>query len=179
MADWISASKDYVTPERVSRDPWAAEAAAHGRTGRHRLVDAGHRTPPPHVSRLLGIGEGQGAILRRRHVYLDDQVVEVSDSWYAQSLAGDTALARNAPIKGGAAKLLAELGHAPVRHVEEVCVVPAPEEVIDLLGSGLLIELTRASYAADGTVVEVAHMLMSVEMAPGAPRRLRYELPEV
>ncbi|HET9167957.1 MAG TPA: hypothetical protein VFN97_00935 [Actinospica sp.] len=82
----------------------------------------------------------------------------------------------NRPIKGGASRLLAELGFTAGRHVEEIAVIATPAPMRDVLHDSLVIELTRTSYSASGTPFEVAVMLMSREMTPGVPRRLRYEL---
>lgn len=131
--------------------------------------------PPERVAQLLGIEPGAAAVLRRRLVTLDDAPVEVSDSWYPLEIAGGTALAEERPIKGGARRALTELGFVAARHVEEVAVVDTPDAVRALLPDPVVIELTRVSYTGTGVPCEVAVMLMTRQMAPGVPRRLRYE----
>ena len=177
MTEWISSSEDYVAPrDPASADPWREEAARAGRVGTHRLALVERRVPPARVGALLGDEPGTAAVLRRRIVELDGKPVEISDSWYPAALADGTALAVQRPIKGGASRLLAELGYSATRHVEEIAVVETPEPLREVLEDSLVIELTRTSYAASGTPFEVAVMAMSREMAPGVPRRLRYEL---
>ncbi|MBR7835370.1 UTRA domain-containing protein, partial [Actinospica durhamensis] len=160
----------------------------------HKVILVARRVPAERVARLLGIAPDEPAVLRRRLVTLDGVPVEVSDSWYPARVADGTQLAEDRPIKGGAVRALAERGYLAARHVEEVAVVDVPAELSTLLPHPPVIELTRASYAAPadlagtaapagaadgsrneaGGAFEVAVMLMSREMAPGVPRRLRY-----
>lgn len=44
---------------------------------------------------------------------LDDQPVQLADSWYPLAVAGGTGLAEPRKIRGGAVALLAELGYTP------------------------------------------------------------------
>jgi GntR family transcriptional regulator len=115
-------------------------------------------------------------VVRRRLVTLDDRPVEVADSWYPLRIAEGTALADDRPIRGGALRLLAELGYTATRHVEDIAVVDPPADAAEVLGTSAVLELTRTSYTAIDEPFEVAVMLMSREMAPGVLRRLRYEL---
>lgn len=175
-SEWTSSSASYIAPRDDSApDPWQQEAERNGRVGRHRLIAVGQQVPAERVARLLGIEAGAPAMLRRRLVTLDDAPVEISDSWYPLEIAEATALAADAPIKGGASKALADLGFLAARHIEQVAVVDVPEDLRDLLPETVALELTRVSYTATGVPFEAAVMLMSREMAPGVPRRLLYE----
>jgi GntR family transcriptional regulator len=177
VTEWITSSVPYLSPGGDSApDPWAQEAAAFGRVGAHRLIDAGPRTPPERIGRLLGIEPQAHAVLRRRLVTLDATPVEVADAWYPAEIADGTRLAEPRAIKGGATRALADLGFVAVRHVEEVAVVKVPEPLREFLADTPVLELTRVSYTATGIPFEAAVMYMSPEMAPGVPRRLRYEL---
>ena len=177
MTEWTTSSVPYLTPrEPGAGDAWKDEAARAGHTGKHRLVLVETRVPEPRVSGLLGDAVGTEAVLRRRLVTLDDVPVEVSDSWYPASIAAGTALAEQKPIRGGALRLLAELGYVGARHVEEVAVIDTPAALLEVLRDTPAIELTRVSYTGSDVPFEVAVMVMAREMAPGVPRRLRYEL---
>jgi GntR family transcriptional regulator len=177
MADWITSSKPYVTPRAPGeRDPWELEAERAGHVGRHRITLVDQRMAPAEVARRLGIGAEDLAVLRRRVVTLDDRPVEVSDSWYPTAIAAGTGLAEDKPIKGGAVRLLADLGYTAARHVEDVAMIDPPADAAEILGPGLVIQLIRTSQAADDTVFEVGVMHMSRELTPGVPRRLRYLL---
>lgn len=177
MSEWITSSTPYLAPRGTAApDPWKAEAARAGHAGAHRLTLVEKQTPPDRVCRLLATQPGTPAILRRRIVTLDERPVEVADSWYPAALAEGTPLAGTRPIRGGALRALAELGYTAVRHVEEVAVTDPPPRLRELLGDAAVLELTRTGYTRDDEPFEVAVMLMSREMTPGVPRRLRYEL---
>lgn len=180
MNEWVTASAPYLAPRTAGEpDPWAQEAARAGLTGRHHLTVVERRSVPDVVAVRLGIDSGAAAVLRRRVVTLDERPVEVSDSWYPLAVADGTALAEAKPIRGGASRLLADLGYLPVRHTEDVGVCDPPAEIAALLGPESVLELIRTSYTETDMPFEVAVMLMTREMAPGQPRRLRYELRSV
>lgn len=177
MPEWITSSEPYLAPrDPAAVDPWREEAARVGGVGAHKVILVVRQLPPERVADLLRISLDEPAILRRRLVTLDDVPVEVSDSWYPARIADGTPLAEDRPIKGGAVRALAERGYVAERHVEEVAAVEVPTELGDLLPNSPVIELTRTSYTAGDVPFEVAIMLMNPEMAPGVPRRLRYEI---
>lgn len=177
MNEWVTASTPYLTPRAAGEpDPWAQEAARAGLVGRHQLILVEWRPASSDVASRLGLDRADPVVLRRRLVTLDDRLVEVADSWYPRSIAAGTALAEQKPIRGGAARLLADLGYLAVRHIEDVGICEPSSEIAPLLGQSPVLELTRTSYTETDTAFEVAIMLMSREMSPGRPRRLRYEL---
>jgi DNA-binding GntR family transcriptional regulator len=177
MTEWITSSAPYLAPRAPGEsDPWKQEAAAAGLAGRHRVIRVGRLPAPDTVSLRLGIHAGALAVLRRRLVTLEDRPVEVAESWYPLALADATALAREKPIRGGAVRVLADLGYVAARFVEDIAVVDPLAEVAKLLGAAPVLELIRTSYTGDNEPIEVSVMWMSREMAPGVPRRLRYEL---
>ena len=179
VTEWISTSTPYLAPTSPgSPDAWQAEAAAAGHVGRHRLVSVGVQAASVGVAQRLGIEVGDPAVLRRRLVTLDDQPVEVSDSWYPLAIAEGTGLAADKPIRGGAIRLLADLGYTATRCVEDITVPGVSSDVGELLGlceGEPVIELTRTSYTEAGLPFEVAVMAMSRTLA-GNLRSLRYEL---
>jgi GntR family transcriptional regulator len=180
MSDWITASTPYLAPRAAGeRDPWEQEAAEAGHVGRHRLTLVGRFSAPDLVAERLEIDQDAPAILRRRLVTLDDRPVEIADSWYPLAVAEGTGLAEQKPIRGGALRLLAGLGYMAARHVEDVAIVDPPADATAELGTSPVLELIRTSYTANDVPFEVAVMLMSRDMAPGVPRRLRYELRSV
>lgn len=177
MSDWITASTPYLAPRAAgARDPWEREAAEAGHVGRHRLTLVGRFPAPDLVAERLGAGQDALAVLRRRLVTLDDRPVEIAESWYPLAVAEGTGLAERKPIRGGALRLLADLGYTATRHVEDIAIVDPPADAAAELGTSPVLELIRTSYTADDVPFEVSVMLMSRDMSPGAPRRLRYEL---
>jgi DNA-binding GntR family transcriptional regulator len=177
MGEWITGSTPYLAPHTPGeRDAWASEAEATGFVGRHRLTLVDRLPAPDSVAARLGIDSGALAVVRRRLVTLDERPVEIAESWYPLAIADGTALAEGKPIRGGALRLLAELGYTAARHIEDIAVVDPPADAAEALGTSALLELIRTSYTAADEPFEVAVMLMSPEMAPGVVRRLRYEL---
>ncbi|AHH98200.1 hypothetical protein KALB_4838 [Kutzneria albida DSM 43870] len=105
---------------------------------------------------------------------LDEQPVELTNSYYPVAIARGTRLSEHKKIRGGATTLLAELGHR-IRHVEEdVSARLATSDEQRLLGLDapeIVLVLTRTSKADDGTPVEVSVMTMLA-----ANRHLAYQL---
>lgn len=171
---WISVSTDYARPRTSGAgDAWAEDAARQGRTGTHRLREVTTVRPPSDVAEALGLKPDEQAVVRRRVVLLDDRPVELADSYYPVRIADGTALALSQKIRGGAATLLAELGHRIQRLSEEVWVrMPAAEErqLLDLPPDQPVMILFRLATSADGRPIEATVMTL----ADG--RRLRYEL---
>ena len=171
---WISVSTPYVKPRDAGApDAWAQEAADHGHVGTQQLLHVGEATPPPQVAAAFSCAPTDPVVVRRRLVLLDDQPVELVDSYYPADLARGTRLSESRKIRGGAPTLLAELGHE-LHHVDEdVSVRLANAEESDLLalqGPSPVLVLQRTSSSRDGRPVEVSVMTM----LPG--RHLRYQL---
>jgi DNA-binding GntR family transcriptional regulator len=120
----------------------------------------------------LGVPSGELVVLRRRLMLLDEQPVEITDSYYPHWLAAGTALAEPRKIRGGAVTLLAELGHSPQRVREDVEARTASAEERDLLalgGESPVLVLYRL-------VLSDRPVELSVMTMVAANRRLRYEL---
>jgi DNA-binding GntR family transcriptional regulator len=172
-SEWISVSTPYLTPRSEGTpDPWIAETAAHGQTGSQRLLSAGEALPPAAVAEALGVPGGEPVVLRRRLMLLDEQPVEITNSYYPRWLAAETALAEPRKIRGGAVTLLAELGHTPQRVREDVEARTATPEERELLSLG-----------SDAPVLVLYRLVLSdrpvefsVMTMVAANRRLRYEL---
>jgi GntR family transcriptional regulator len=171
---WVSVSTPYVEPRNPgASDAWAQEAADHGHVGTQRLREVAEVQPPPLVAAAFQQSPAEPVIVRRRVVLLDDQPVELVDSYYPAAIARGTDLAEQRKIRGGAPTLLAELGHQLHHVVEDISVRFASTEDSELLAlrepSPVLV-LTRTSSSRDGQPVEVSVMTM----LPG--RHLRYQL---
>ncbi|RZD63915.1 UTRA domain-containing protein [Streptomyces albidoflavus] len=153
-------------------DAWAAEARAEGRRGTQRIVRAGEEPASALVAERLSLRPGQPVIARRRIMYADDEPCELTDTYYPVSIARGTALAGTAKIRGGAVRLLAELGHVGTWVEEDVTArLPTPDEAatLTLSGSEPLLQLVRLTEDADGHPIQLDVMAM----APGR-QRLRY-----
>lgn len=174
-SQWVSTSMPYLTPrENGQPDAWGAELAARGRRGSQHVVHAGEVPAPAEVAELLGVGEGDAVVVRRRMMYLEDQPCELTDTYYPASIARDTRLAGTAKIPGGAVTLLAELGYVGVRVREDVIArMPGDEERTALCTAPdePVLRLTRVTFDSEDRPLQVDLMTM-----PSHLQRLRYEI---
>lgn len=174
-SEWISTSVPYlVAPSGAQGDAWAAEAAAEGRRGSQRIVQAGEVAAPAAVAELLGVPVGQIVVTRRRIMYLDGEPCELTDTYYPLDIAGGTGLAGTAKIPGGAIRLLADLGHAGVRVCEGVTARSATgheREQLRLAAGEPVLQLTRLTLDDADRPIQVDVMAM-----PPGRQKLRYEI---
>ncbi|THA66157.1 UTRA domain-containing protein [Streptomyces sp. A0958] len=173
--EWTSTSTPYLAaPSGAQGDTWAAEAAAEGRRGSQRIVQAGEVVAPAAVAELLGVPAGGTVVARRRIMYLDGEPCELTDTYYPLDIASGTGLAGTAKIPGGAVRLLAELGHAGARACEEVTARSATgheAEQLRLTAGDPVLQLTRLTLDAADRPVQVDVMAM-----PPRRQKLRYEI---
>lgn len=166
-----SDSLAYVKPRSAGQaDAWTEEARQRGG---QRLIDVAEVEPPGNVAAALRLPAGEKAVVRRRAILLDDDVIELADSYYPPSVARGTALAEKRKIKGGAPTLLAGLGHHARRVFEDLEFREADEserEALDLPEGAGVLTLLRTTANDDGSPFEVQFMVMK------APRRLHYEI---
>ncbi|WP_329357505.1 UTRA domain-containing protein [Streptomyces anulatus] len=170
----ISASAHYLTPTEGGGDAWSAEAASAERRGTQRVVSAGEVAAPEGVAGLLAVEQGGQVIGRRRIMYLDGDPCELTDTYYPLEIARGTGLVGTAKIRGGAVRLLAELGHVGVRAREDVAArMPSESERAELAlkADEPVLELTRLTLDADGRPIQVDVMVM-----PPRGQKLRYEI---
>ncbi|MET9700554.1 UTRA domain-containing protein [Streptomyces sp. NPDC006529] len=171
---WTSASAPYLTPRADGEpDAWTAEATARGRSGGQRILHAGEEPASDAVARMLGVPAGESVVRRRRVIELDGEPCELTDSHYPAAIAAGTPLASTAKIRGGAVTLLAALGHAGVRVVEEVSArLPTDEECGHLRiapGEPVLL-VSRVTMDTSNRPVQADVMVMPADRA-----QLRYE----
>ncbi|MFE0137138.1 GntR family transcriptional regulator [Streptomyces sp. NPDC059037] len=173
--DWVSTSMPYLTPTGRDRpEAWGAEAAAAGRKGTQRIVQAGEVPAPGEVAELLGVAEGGPVVVRRRIIELDGEPNELTDTYYPVEIAGGTPLSATAKIRGGAVTLLAELGHSGVTVREDITARMPSEEERAALRAGPdepVLRLARVTLDAEGRAIQADLMVM-----PATRQRLRYEI---
>lgn len=94
------------------------------------LLEVAETRPPAEVVKAFGLQVGARAVLRKRVLRHDGSPVELNWSFYPTELAIGTALAAPTKIRGGAPRVLAELGYAQIEMVDTVSVrMPTTEEV--------------------------------------------------
>ncbi|MFJ8774212.1 GntR family transcriptional regulator [Streptomyces microflavus] len=173
--EMISESARYLAPSvQGGGDAWGAQTAAAGRRGTQKIVRAGEVVAPDRVADLLAVERGGQVVERRRIMYLDGDPCELTHTYYPVEIARGTGLAATARIRGGAVRLLAELGHAGVRAQEDVVArMPSGSERAALLlkDAEPVLELTRLTLDAEGRPIQVDVMIM-----PPRGQKLRYEI---
>ncbi|MFE2293397.1 GntR family transcriptional regulator [Streptomyces sp. NPDC059452] len=169
----ISTSARYLAPS-IPGDAWGAEAAAAGRRGTQKVVRAGEVAAPDRVADLLGVERGGQVVERRRIMYLDGEPCELTDTYYPVGIARGTGLAGTAKIRGGAVRLLAELGYVGTRAQEDVAArMPSENEraSLSLKADEPVLELTRLTLDAHDRPIQADVMVL-----PPRGQRLRYEI---
>lgn len=173
-----STSNPYVTPQQGNA--WANEAAARRRRGTQQLLHVGSVDVEPNVIQALDLADGERAVVRRRLLLEDDQPVELADSYYPERIAGGTALAEHRKIKGGAVRVLGELGHAPAEvtdHLNARWPDSFEQFTLRIGEKEPLLVLTRISRDASGRPVEYAIMRAVASRSEGQTYQLRASTP--
>jgi GntR family transcriptional regulator len=139
------------------RAAFVVDAADHVEPGRfsYRILDVRETRAPVEVAEVLG----EDVVLRHRLMSHDGEPVELSWSYYAAGLVRGTDLAGRAKVRGGAPRVLAELGH-PVRYVEDRVSVRPPTHdeavALELPGGFPVIRQFRVGHSGDDRPVEVS-----------------------
>jgi len=118
---------------------------------------------PGHVARVLNLEEGALVTVRDRVYVVDGKPVQAATSYLPASLVRGSAITQPDTGPGGVYARLAELGHRPVRFVEESRArMPSADEVSRLaLAAGTpVIEIYRTALTDDDRAVEMSHMLL-------------------
>jgi GntR family transcriptional regulator len=173
----VGVSASYLAPPEGAPWPlWRDEAAKLGLKGTERLGKVRKVKAPDPVAHALELEPGTEVVLRPRVMLLDDEPVQLADSYYPADLADGTPLAQVAKIRGGAPSVLAELGHKPAESAETVTAgMPSQEEdkALGGLPAGVpVLRVVRTITDADGRPVEVCLMTMDASR-----HRLEYRLP--
>ncbi|PSK99097.1 GntR family transcriptional regulator [Murinocardiopsis flavida] len=124
----------YMPPAEGS-DPyrWVTEAETRSQRGKIRSLRVEEVVPPRGVADAFGIPVGGTALLRHQVLVLDDRPAELASVYFPLELAHGTALLEPKKIRGGAPKILADIGHTPVKWVDRLSVrLPTSEELLAL-----------------------------------------------
>ncbi len=92
----------------------------------YRLFEVAEVAPPADVAKFLG----DRAVLRHRLLLHEGEPVELSWSYYPVDLAEGTPLADPKKIRGGAPRVLSDLGHPQTEYVDRITArLPTTEEL--------------------------------------------------
>lgn len=152
-----TSSAVYLTPPAPGQpDAWTSETSGHGK----QLIAVLTQAPCSIEREVLDVLMTPRLVTRQRVLAVDGRPVEIATSFYPAHIAEGTALARPAPIKGGAVRLLADLGWHTARAVEDVGAEPADKEQAEALGipeGNPLLVMRRTSFNREGTPFEYLH----------------------
>lgn len=155
-----AAYKDPSAPGEAYK--WILEAEKQGLPpGRSELLEVGEVAPPADVREALGLDIEGTAMLRRQVLHLGDESCELVKNYYPMDLAIGTPLAIKKKIRGGAPRILADMGYPPVRCVDKVSAMqPTPEQYVALRMPSKIpvLRTLRKTLSVDDRVIEVTEM---------------------
>lgn len=128
------------------------------------------------LSTQLEIEEGSEVVIRRREMLLEEQAIQLYDSYLPHDLVEGTELARPGFLHQGTYAALERIGHRPVSCSEEVSArMPTPDEAGALhLGEGVpVLEVHRITRGAGGRVLEALHIIAAADRTVLAYRTFR------
>ncbi|WP_017557922.1 GntR family transcriptional regulator [Nocardiopsis baichengensis] len=140
-------------PPADGQDPyrWMTEAERRSQQGAVDLLSVEEVRPPQRIAEFFELGEDGRAVRRRQLLLLDGEPVELADVFFPAELAHGTALTENKRIRGGAPKLLADLGYPPDEWVDRVSTrLPTSEELklLELPDDAPVLRTLRVVYGA-------------------------------
>jgi DNA-binding GntR family transcriptional regulator len=153
--------------ERADASAFAADLAAHGRTGEWRSTSE-TTTASPMVAERLGIEPG-ARVVRTDYVYLDDgEPAMLTASWEPLAITGDTAVTfpEEGPFGGcGVVARMAAIGIEVTGVVENVTARPVLDGEAQLLDvpRGSIVIVARRTYLAGERPVETADIVVTAD----------------
>lgn len=154
---WTTSSAAYLTPPAPGQpDAWTSETKGRGGQSIAVLL----RPPSQIEDEVHSVLMTLRVVTRQRLLTVDGRPVEIATSFYPAEIAEGTPLAEPAPIKGGAVRLLADLGWSVARAVEDLQAVVADQHHADVLGvpAGYpLLVMRRTNLDSAGTPFEYLH----------------------
>lgn len=127
----------------------------------YELLNVAEVIPPAEVARALNLAPGERTVQRKRLMRHDGDPVELDYSYYAVDLVAGTDLAAKRRIKGGAPRVLEELGYPEREFTDRVSVrMPTTEEIEALdLPEVPVIRQFRTVFSDDNRPVAVNIMI--------------------
>ncbi|MEV4353253.1 GntR family transcriptional regulator [Nonomuraea sp. NPDC049625] len=128
----------------------------------YELLDVGEVEPPNDVAAAFAMSPGGSVIMRHRLLLHDGEPVELSWSFYPVDIAGGSPLASRKKIRGGAPRVLADLGF-PERHFDDRISVRQPTvnevEGLDLPADVPVFRQFRVIYSDFQRPVEISILI--------------------
>ncbi|WP_179641778.1 UTRA domain-containing protein [Spinactinospora alkalitolerans] len=156
----------------VDADALDDQIARAGRRPSKTGFAVGTETPPEEVAGAVG----SPALVRRSVRCVDGSPAAIETSYYPLDIASGTELETHGDIARGTINVLAELGHAQVRYVDDVAArMPSADEAAEL-GIGADIPVLRVDRTAFSTdrAIRVTRTVTVTGTGHGMP--YRYEV---
>ncbi|MGQ0777543.1 MAG: GntR family transcriptional regulator [Pseudonocardiales bacterium] len=169
-------STSYVT--QVGDQPrasWKSEAERLGMRGTQELAYVGAVSAEEDVAALLEVEPRATVAVRRRVMSLDDEPVQLADSYYPLDLVQGTPIAESRKLPGGTVAALERLGLELgdfEEHVSSRAATPQERQALRLAEGVPILVLMRTTYTIDGRPVEVSKALLAADR-----HQLIYRLP--
>lgn len=146
--------------------PWGVATSRAGVTGHLQLVTVEQQTADDELAVRLEVDEGAPVLLRSRHMYADNRLVQLYDGYYPLDLVEGTELASSTILDGGTYAAFDRIGRHPERVTEEVGArAPTPEEtrLLHLSGGAPVLTVTRTTRDTAGRVLEILQVVASAD----------------
>ncbi|MGB8198970.1 MAG: GntR family transcriptional regulator [Pseudonocardiaceae bacterium] len=127
---WRAVSSRYLSvPPEGERDRWTTEGVKEGRRATQRITFVGEVEPPEDVADSMRLPDAATTVLRKRVMFLDDEPVELVESYYPTELVRGSPIMEVGKIPRGVGAVLVALGY-PRRRAHEVVYtrMPTPDE---------------------------------------------------
>jgi GntR family transcriptional regulator len=151
--------KDPADPGQPYR--WIGEASKRGYRGSSSLLDVSEVVPPADVRKAMSLAGDAKALRRTQVLMLNDEPCELVKNYYPLDLARGTDLEQRKKIRGGAPRLLADLGYPPARCIDRVSArLPTPEqyEALQMTMKLPILRTFRITHSVGDLVIEVTVM---------------------
>jgi GntR family transcriptional regulator len=155
--------------------PFRAEIEAQGRVPRVEVTAIEQVPAPDWVAERLSLAAGEPVLRRRNRYIVDDEPVQLADTYLPLAIAHGTPLAEEDPAPGGIYAALEALGHRLSRIEQEVTArMPLPEEIDGLvLTIGVpVVDVRHTGFDEHGAALEVTHAILAADR-----NALTFELP--
>lgn len=156
----IHVSADYLTGQQQWRDVLSRQ----GHTGGQRIREVAVVTPPPEIAALLGLGDDDAVLVRRRLMLIGDEPAQIADSYYPHRLVEGTPIAGSEPVTAGLLRSLEAAGVTLDRAEERWTTrMPTPSEASLLrLRPGVpVLRILQTLYDTSGTAVCVTDNILA------------------
>jgi GntR family transcriptional regulator len=175
---WREVMTQYLSvPPEGERNHWTTEGAKQGRRAHQQITFVGEVEPPEDVADNLRLPEAGTAVVRKRVMLLDDEPVELADSYYPTDLVRGSPIVETGKIPRGAPAVLLALGYPPRRAHDTVYArMPTPDEsrALHLAPGTPVFCIVRTVLSDDDRPITVDVMVLG-----GDENRLEYEIPIV